>query len=564
MCRIFGIREKLLYFFQVPCFAALEACFQRNSYNIFLEGISMSVNLEYLGLIHPTAVYHNLPAGKLVEHALERKEGVLSNTGALVVNTGKYTGRSPDDRYIVDEPSIHGEIAWGKVNVPISQEKFESIYRKMCAYLQNRELFVFDGFAGAEKTYQMPVRVVNELASQNLFIHQLLVRPTEEELKSHKPEFTVIAAPGFKCIPELDGVHSEAAIIVSFEKRLVIIAGSQYAGEIKKSIFSVMNYMLPKQDVFSMHCSANVGEDGESALFFGLSGTGKTTLSADPNRYLIGDDEHGWSDKGIFNIEGGCYAKCINLSKEHEPEIYGAIKFGSLVENVIIDPETRELDFDDGSLTENTRVGYPVSYISNAKIPGVAGHPKTVIFLTADAFGVLPPVSKLTREAAMYHYVSGYTAKLAGTERGVTEPQATFSTCFGAPFLPLPASRYAELLGKRIDEFGANVYLINTGWSGGSYGKGGSRMKLPLTRAMVTACLNGELEKSEFVTDPIFNVQVPTTCPGVPDDVLQPKKTWADKAAYDETAKKLAALFQKNFEKYTNMPKAVVEAGPKA
>ncbi|MDD3411293.1 MAG: phosphoenolpyruvate carboxykinase (ATP), partial [Eubacteriales bacterium] len=502
----------------------------------------MSLDLSYLGIIESKAVYRNLPASRLTEFALKRGEGTLTNTGALLVNTGKYTGRSPDDRFVVDEPSIHNEIAWGKINVPISEEKFESIYRKMCAYLQNRELFVFDGFAGADPKYRLSVRVVNELASQNMFIHDLLIRPTTEELDSFQSEFTVIAAPGFKCIPEIDGVHSEAAIIISFERKLVIIAGSQYAGEIKKSVFSVMNYVLPKKGVFSMHCSANVGKDGDSAIFFGLSGTGKTTLSADPNRNLIGDDEHGWSDTGVFNIEGGCYAKCINLSKEHEPEIYGAIKFGALVENVIMDPETRELDFDDGSLTENTRVGYPVTYISNAQIPGVAGTPKTVIFLTADAFGVLPPVSKLSREAAMYHYVSGYTAKLAGTERGVTEPQATFSTCFGAPFLPLPASRYAQLLGEHIDKSGANVYLVNTGWTGGSYGKGGNRMKLPLTRAMVTACLNGELEKSEFVKDPIFNVMVPTTCPGVPSEVLSPKSTWADKAAYEETAKHLASM----------------------
>ncbi len=522
------------------------------------------LKLDYLGIINSTEVYHNLPASKLVEHALRRGEGVLSNTGALVVTTGKYTGRSPDDRFIVDEPSIHDEIAWGKINVPISIEKYNAIYKRMCAYMQNREAFVFDGFAGADPQYRQSIRVINELASQNLFIHQLLIRPTEEELMNHKADFTIIAAPGFKCIPEIDGTHSEAAIIISFERRMVIIAGSQYAGEIKKSIFSVMNYILPKMDVFSMHCSANVGKDGDSAIFFGLSGTGKTTLSADPNRNLIGDDEHGWSENGVFNIEGGCYAKCINLSKEHEPEIYAAIKFGSLVENVIIDPETRELDFDDGSLTENTRVGYPVTYIPNAQLPSMAGIPKTVIFLTADAFGVLPPVSKLNRDAAMYHYVSGYTAKLAGTERGVTEPQATFSTCFGAPFLPLPASRYAELLGERIDKYGANVYLVNTGWAGGSYGKGGNRMKLPLTRAMVTACLNGELEKSEFELDPIFNVLVPKTCPNVPSEVLSPKQMWADKAEYEKTAKMLAALFQKNFAKYNNMPKAVVEAGPKA
>ncbi|MDO5022405.1 MAG: phosphoenolpyruvate carboxykinase (ATP) [Eubacteriales bacterium] len=521
-------------------------------------------DLESLGIIGTANVYRNLSPAVLVEHALKRGEGSLSETGALVVTTGKYTGRSPKDRYVVDQKSIHDEIAWGKVNVPISEEKFELIYAKMRAYLQGRDLFVFDGFAGADPAYCQQIRVVNELASQNLFIHQLLRRPTEEELKNHKADFTIIAVPGFKCIPEEDGVNSEAAIIINFEKRLVIIAGSRYAGEIKKSIFSVMNYVLPKHDVFSMHCSANIGKDGDSALFFGLSGTGKTTLSADPNRKLVGDDEHGWSDKGIFNVEGGCYAKCINLSKENEPDIWNAIKFGALVENVVMDEETRVLDFNDAKYTENTRVGYPVSYINNAELTGVGSHPKTVIFLTADAFGVLPPVSKLSREAAMYHYVSGYTAKLAGTERGVTEPQATFSTCFGAPFLPLPASRYAELLGQRIDTYGANVYLVNTGWSGGGYNTGGSRIKLPLTRAMVAACLNGSLEESEFELDPIFNVLVPKTCPGVPDEVLSPKKMWKDEAAYEKTAKELAEKFRENFTQYSNMPQEVIDAGPKA
>lgn len=524
----------------------------------------MSVNLDYLGIINSTAVHHNLPVGKLVDRAVARGEGFLSNTGALVVETGKYTGRSPEDRFIVDEPSIHNEIDWGKVNKPISVDKFNAIYNKVVAYLQKRELFVFDGFAGADEDYRIGVRVINELASHNLFMHQLLVRPTDEQLQNHKTDFIIIGAPGFKCIPEIDGVNSEAAIILSFEKRLVIVCGSYYAGEMKKSVFSVMNYLLPKQNVFSMHCSANVGNEGDTALFFGLSGTGKTTLSADPNRNLIGDDEHGWSDNGIFNIEGGCYAKCINLSKEHEPDIYNAIRFGALVENVVYDMDTLEPKFDDDSLTENTRVGYPVEFIPNTQIPGVGGHPKTVVFLTADAFGVLPPVSKLSREAAMYHYVSGYTARLAGTERGVTEPQATFSTCFGAPFLPLPASRYAELLGEKIDAHGSNVYLVNTGWAGGPAGNGGNRMKLPLTRAMVTACLNGDLEKSEFELDPVFNVLVPKTCPNVPDEVLQPRKMWQDKEAYDKAAKNLAAMFKKNFEKYTNMPKEVVEAGPKA
>jgi len=528
------------------------------------EEPNMSLDLSYLGIIETKAVHRNLEPAALVEYALAFGEGKLSKTGALVVNTGKYTGRSPKDRFVVDEPSIHDEIAWGDINVSISPDKFENIYAKMCAYLQKRDVFVFDGFAGANKKYTVPIRVVNELASENLFIHQLLRRPEAGDLDDFKPGFTVIAAPGFKCIPSIDGVHSEAAIIISFEKKIILVAGSQYAGEIKKGIFSIMNYILPKQNVLARHCSANVGDAGDSAVFFGLSGTGKTTLSADPNRKLIGDDEHGWCDDGIFNIEGGCYAKCINLSKEHEPDIYNAIRFGSLVENVVMNDETRDFDFDDESITENTRVGYPVTHINNVELSGEAGVPKTIIFLTADAFGVLPPVSKLSREAAMYHFVSGYTAKLAGTERGVTEPQATFSTCFGAPFFPLPASRYAELLGERIDKTGANVYLVNTGWAGGSYGKGGNRMKLPLTRAMVTAALNGDLEKGEFVLDPIFNVLVPTSCPGVPAEVLNPKGFWADKAAYEETAKKLAGMFQKNFAKYKNMDQKVVDAGPKA
>ncbi len=520
--------------------------------------------LENLGIINTKEIFRNLSVPALVEKALARGEGILADNGALCVYTGKYTGRSPEDKFIADEPSIHSIVDWNKQNVAIAPEKFEAIYRRMTAYLQNREIFVFDGYAGADPTYRANFRIVNEMASQNMFIHQLLIRPDASELDAFTPDFTIIAAPGFHCIPEIDGVHSEAAILVSFEKKLVIIAGSQYSGEIKKSVFSVMNFVLPQNDVFSMHCSANVGVDGDSALFFGLSGTGKTTLSADPDRKLIGDDEHGWSKTGIFNIEGGCYAKCINLSKENEPQIWDAIRFGALVENVVIDETNRTLDYDDGSITENTRVGYPVEYIPNAQIPGVAGHPKTVIFLTADAFGVLPPVSKLTREAAMYHFVSGYTARLAGTERGVTEPQATFSTCFGAPFLPLPASRYAELLGQRIDEFGSNVYLVNTGWSGGPAGAEGKRMAIKLTRAMVTAALNGDLEKSEYYTDETFNVLVPKTCPNVPDDVLTPRNTWKDKDAYDKMAKNLAELFVKNFAKYKDMPKAIVEAGPKA
>lgn len=521
-----------------------------------------SLNLAKLGITNIKACHRNLPVSRLVEYALKNGEGTLSETGALVVNTGKYTGRSPNDKFTVDSPSVHDKIAWGKVNVPMSEENFEKIYAKMLAYLQNKEIFVFDGFAGADENYRLNIRVVNEYASQNMFIHQLLLRPSEAELQNFEPDFSLIVAPGFKCVPEVDGTNSEAAIIVNFEKKLVLIAGTQYSGEMKKSVFSIMNYELPFKNVFPMHCSANIGKDGDTALFFGLSGTGKTTLSADPERLLIGDDEHGWSDNGIFNFEGGCYAKCINLSKENEPQIWDAIKFGALVENVVMDPETRQFDFDDDSLTENTRVGYPVEYIPNAVIPGVGGHPKTVIFLTADAFGVLPPVAKLDKNMAMYHFVSGYTARLAGTERGITEPQPTFSTCFGSPFLPLDPNVYAQMLGERIDETGANVFLINTGWSGGPYGVG-KRMSIKHTRAMVSAALNGSLNNVNYELDPIFNVYVPTECPGVPAEVLNPRNTWADKNAYDETAKKLANYFVENFKKYKNMPENIVNAGPK-
>lgn len=514
--------------------------------------------LENLGIINPSAVYRNLSPAQLVEKALARGEGKLNNTGALCVNTGKYTGRSPNDKFIVDSQGVHDEIAWGKVNVPISQEKFDAIYEKMVAYLQNRELFIFDGFAGADPKFTKGFRVINELASQNLFIHQLLLRPTADQLAAFQADFTILAAPGFKCIPARDGVHSEAAIMIDYEKRLVLIAGSQYAGEIKKSVFSVMNYLMPKQGVFPMHCSANIGADGDSAVFFGLSGTGKTTLSADPNRKLIGDDEHGWADDSVFNFEGGCYAKCINLTEESEPEIFHAIKFGSLVENVIMDEAERQPDYTDGSLTENTRVGYPVDYIPNAAIPGIGGTPKTVIFLTADAYGVLPPISKLDKNQAMYYFVSGFTSKLAGTERGITSPVPTFSTCFGAPFLPLDPSIYAAMLAEKVEKSGAKVYLVNTGWNGT-----GKRMKLSYTRAMVTAALNGELEKGEFVTDPFFGVLVPTSCPGVPDELMIPANTWQDKAAYEEKANELAKSFVENFKQYTHMSNEVVAAGPK-
>ena len=514
--------------------------------------------LEQLGILNPKAVYRNLEPALRVEHGLRRGESQLSNTGALCVRTGKYTGRSPNDKFIVDSEGVHDDIAWGKINVPTTQAVFDALYEKMVAYLQNREIFVFDGFAGADTRHTKAFRIVNELASQNLFIHQLLLRPTAEQLADYKADFTIICVPGFKCDPQRDHTHSEAAIMIDYEKKLVLIAGSQYAGEIKKSVFSVMNYLMPKEGVFPMHCSANIGKDGDSAIFFGLSGTGKTTLSADPNRKLIGDDEHGWADESVFNFEGGCYAKCIDLTEESEPEIYRAIRFGALVENVIVDPETRRPDYADSSLTENTRVGYPVDYIPNAAIPGVCATPKTVIFLTADAYGVLPPISRLDEKQAMYYFVSGFTSKLAGTERGITSPVPTFSTCFGAPFMPLDPSVYAKMLAEKVAKSGAKVYLVNTGWNGT-----GKRMKLSYTRAMVTAALNGELEKAEFVTDPYFGVAVPTSCPNVPEELMIPANTWKDKAAYEAKAKELARSFVENFKKYNKMPADVVDAGPK-
>lgn len=522
--------------------------------------------LEKLGIINAKAVYRNLYPAELTERAVARGEGKLSDTGALVVLTGKYTGRSAKDKFIVDTPAVHNDIAWGKVNFPITKEKFNAIKAKVLAYLQNREIFIFDGFAGADGKYQKKFRIVNELASQNLFIRNLLIRPTKEELENYgDPFFTVIAAPGFKCIPEIDGTRSEAAILLDYEERIAVICGSQYAGEIKKTVFSTMNYFLPKEGVLPMHSSANMDPvTKETAVFFGLSGTGKTTLSADPNRMLIGDDEHGWSDNGIFNIEGGCYAKCIHLSKEGEPEIYNAIKFGSLVENVVMDDETRAPDYDDNKYAENTRVGYPIEFIPNAAIPGVGGIPKVVIFLTADSFGVLPPISKLSKEAAMYQFVTGFTSKVAGTEIGIKEPVPTFSTLFGEPFMPLDAQVYADMLGEKIEKYNTKVYLVNTGWTGGPYGVG-SRMKLKYTRAMVTAALNGDFDNVEFVHDDRFNLEIPQSCPNVPSEILNPKSTWADKDAYDEQAKKLAGMFVKNFaEKYPNMDKKIVNAGPKA
>ena len=522
--------------------------------------------LEKVGIKKPKAVYRNLSPAQLVEIALKRGEGQLSITGALVVTTGKYTGRSPKDKFIVDTENIHNEIAWGKVNKPISRERFNALKDKVTKYLQDKDIFIFDGYAGADKKYTQKFRVINELASQNLFIHQLLIRPSKNELASYgDSDYTIICAPGFKCNPTVDGVNSEAAIIIDYEAKTILICGSKYSGEIKKSIFATMNYIMVKNNVLPMHCSANMDlKTGETAIFFGLSGTGKTTLSADPNRKLIGDDEHGWSSEGIFNFEGGCYAKCINLTEEHEPQIYNAVKFGALVENVVMDPETRDIDFNDKSLTENTRAGYPIDYIENAKIPGIGGIPKVIIFLTADAFGVLPPISRLDKNSAMYHFVTGFTSKLAGTERGVTEPQPTFSTLFGEPFMPMDASVYAKMLGEKLEKYGTKVYLVNTGWSGGTASSNAKRIDLKYTRAMVTAALNGSLEKSEYKHHEIFNVDYPLSCPDVPSEKLDPREMWADKDAYDYQANELARMFEQNFNtKYPNISQEIKDAGPK-
>ncbi|MCU5530908.1 phosphoenolpyruvate carboxykinase (ATP) [Bacillus cereus] len=522
---------------------------------------TVNVQIGLHELLNGSNAQIQLSVPQLVEKVLMRNEGKLTSTGAVSASTGKYTGRSPKDKFIVKEASVTDKIAWGAVNQPISEEHFNKLYTKVLEYLKEKEeLFVFKGFAGADRNYRLPIQVINEYAWHNLFVHQLFIRPTEEELTTHESEFTIVSAPNFKADPAVDGTNSEAFIMVSFEKRIVLIGGTEYAGEMKKSIFSIMNFLLPEQDILSMHCSANVGEEGDVALFFGLSGTGKTTLSADPNRKLIGDDEHGWSDNGVFNIEGGCYAKCVNLSHEKEPQIFDAITFGSVLENVIINDQTRIADYNDTTLTENTRAAYPMHAIDNIVLPSVAGHPNTIIFLTADASGVLPPISKLSKEQAMYHFLSGYTSKLAGTERGVTSPQATFSTCFGSPFLPLDASRYAEMLGEKIEKHDAKVFLVNTGWTGGEYGVG-KRMNLGYTRAMIQAALNGELVKTETAKHDIFGLEVPLHVPGVPDEVLMPEQTWADKAAYKAKAIELANEFKANFKKFDSVSEDIINLG---
>jgi phosphoenolpyruvate carboxykinase (ATP) len=527
-----------------------------------MENSPISTRLSPLGLSTTGQAHLNLTPSELIEHALRRGEGTLTDTGALMADTGAFTGRSPKDRFIVKDENTQDSVWWGDINIPFAADKFDQLHKKMVQYLADKEVFVRDAYAGANPDYQLKLRVVNELAWHNLFCYNMFLRPEEGADTSWLPEFSIICAPGFEADPAVDGTRQKNFAILNFTKKMILIGGTGYAGEMKKGIFGVLNYLLPhEQNTLSMHCSANVGQDGDTAIFFGLSGTGKTTLSADPNRGLIGDDEHGWTpDAGIFNFEGGCYAKVIDLSAEKEPEIWNAIRYGSIVENTRYVPGTRTVDYANKSVTENTRTAYPINFIPNAVEPSVAGNPKNIFFLTADAFGVLPPISKLDKCHAMYHFMSGYTAKVAGTEMGVTEPQTTFSACFGAVFLPLHPTKYAEMLGQKMDENEVNVWLVNTGWTGGSYGVG-SRMKLAYTRAMITAALEGKLDDVEFHKHPIFGVEVPASVPNVPTEILDPRDTWADKEAYDHTAADLAEKFVKNFEKYASYANEDILAG---
>lgn len=512
------------------------------------------------------AVKHsNLGIEALIREALSRKEGVLTKSGALSCRTGEHTGRSPQDKFTVRDSSTEAVVDWGKVNRPLSPEHFEILYQDQLAYLAGKELFVLDAFAGAAPEHKLPIRVVNESAWANLFARHMFIRAKADELPSHVPQVTIVHTPGFAADPARHGTRTGTYICADLTRGLVLIGGTSYAGEMKKSIFSILNYMLPLKGVLSMHCSANVAKSGNenAAVFFGLSGTGKTTISADPNRKLIGDDEHGWSDKGIFNFEGGCYAKCINLSQEREPQIWSAIRDGAILENVVVDPTTGVPNFDDVSLTENTRAAYPIEYIDDAVLSGVCGHPKNIVFLTCDAFGVMPPISRLTPEQAMYHFLSGYTAKVAGTEKGMGKsPEPIFSTCFGAPFLPLRPTVYADMLGKKMREHKVNCWLVNTGWVGGEHGVG-SRIKLQYTRRMVEAALNGELDQATLRTEPVFRLSVPEQIAGIPTELLDQRKMWPNTSDYDAKAQHLSELFKKNFERFAaHAPQLAASGGP--
>jgi phosphoenolpyruvate carboxykinase (ATP) len=524
---------------------------------------SLQGTLAGQGLTPTGEVYWNLPAPALIQHAIRRGEGELADMGPFVAVTAPHTGRSPNDKFVVKEPSSEADVDWGKVNQPYSPEHFATLRADVQKYLDERdELFVQDLYCGADPKYRLAVRYVSPNAWHMAFVRNMFIRPELAELASFAPNFTVLHAPEFQADPARHGTRTTTFIVLNLAERTILIGGTRYAGELKKSMFTVMNYYMPKQGVLSMHCSANIGPAGDTALFFGLSGTGKTTLSADPARSLIGDDEHGWAPEGTFNYEGGCYAKVINLSAEGEPDIYRTTQmFGTILENVVLDPVTRKVKFEDQSITENTRASYPLHYIPKFVASGRGGHPKNIVFLTADAFGVLPPVAKLTRDQAMYYFLSGYTAKVAGTERGVTEPQATFSSCFGAVFLVWHPTKYAEMLGRLIDEHGSAVWLVNTGWSGGPYGVG-KRMKLGYTRAMVHAALDGSLDSVKIRTDPVFGLAIPQVIPGVPTDILDPRSTWSDVAAYDTQAKKLAEMFRTNFEKFGSVAGTIRDAGP--
>jgi len=533
-----------------------------------LKGLKHKVGLEHHGIRNFKEVHWNLSTPVLYEHAIRRSEGVLSHLGPLCVTTGEHTGRAPNDKFSVQEPSSQENIWWGKVNRSFTVDQFDALYSRVLAYLQGREIYVQDCYAGADQDHQLHIRVITETAWHSLFARNMFVQIKDlTKVESHNPGFTVIHVPGFKAVPAIDGTNSEVFVVVDYGKQLVLIGGTSYAGEIKKSIFSVLNYILPqKHNVLSMHCSANIGKGGDTAVFFGLSGTGKTTLSADPNRALIGDDEHGWSDKGVFNFEGGCYAKVIRLSKEAEPAIYECTRrFGTILENVLVNPDTRRLDLDDSSLTENTRASYPITHIENAmQTGGVGGHPKNVIMLTCDAYGIMPPVAKLTPEQAMYHFISGYTAKVAGTEKGLSrEPSAIFSTCFGAPFMTLHPSVYANMLGEKIARHNVDCWLVNTGWTGGAYGVG-RRMEIAHTRAMIKAILEGQLNNVATFKDPVFGLHIPEQVEGVPSEVLNPRNTWKHPEAYDEKARELAAQFVENFKEYEkSVSKEILAASPR-
>jgi phosphoenolpyruvate carboxykinase (ATP) len=525
------------------------------------QGQKSTVDLEKVGITGAQEIHWNLSTSELIEAGLRNKEGVLTDTGAFMCDTGVFTGRSPKDRFIVKDENTQDSVWWGKVNIPISEEHFDGLHKKMVEFLKDKELYVRDAYAGADENHRLKLRVVNTLAWHNLFCNDMFIRPKQSELENFDPTFTILCAPEFLADPMVDGTRQENFAILNLTKRMILIGGTAYSGEMKKGIFSVLNYILPhEKNVLSMHCSANIGKNGDTAIFFGLSGTGKTTLSADPNRGLIGDDEHGWTENSVFNFEGGCYAKVIDLSREKEPQIWDAIRTGAIVENTRFIPGTTTIDYANAEVTENTRSAYPIDHISNAIEPSIGGIPKNIFFLTCDAFGVLPPISRLRKGQAMYHFISGYTAKVAGTEAGIIDPETAFSACFGSPFLPLHPTRYAEMLGRKMDETDVKIWLVNTGWSGGPYGVG-ERMSLKYTRAMITAALNGELDSVEYHTHEIFGLDIPKECPDVPSEILNPKNTWEDKGAYDEKAHDLAGKFVENFKKFEDFANEEIMAG---